>query len=188
MWKLTDLNRLLASCHHYYIFCLLTDINYIHCREASVSEQSKGNWCASFEIIINIWPWPIYGSWSGGLLHIWDTLSPMCSHLQINPFVRRLQELLLPEHVCGEWPILEPLMVSGIRQGLQGGARYAKKTLQLIKHIAQHRCMRDMSYSLWIHLVIVQSGLRWRLKFGFLIHWNGIFEYSKKWTTFAIGY
>jgi len=26
-------------------------------------------------------------------------LSLMCSHLQINPFVRRMQELLLPEHV-----------------------------------------------------------------------------------------
>jgi len=34
-----------------------------------------------------------------------------------------------------------------------------KKTLQLIKHIAQHRCMWGMSYLLCVYLAIVQSGL-----------------------------
>ena len=59
-----------------------------------MSEQSKGNKCAPFEIII-------FGPYmaAGQVGYFTTRFHPMCSHLQINPFVRRMQELLLPEHV-----------------------------------------------------------------------------------------
>ena len=69
----------------------------------------------------------------------------------------------------------------------KGLLNYAKQTLQLIQHIAQHRCMRGMSYLLCIYLVIVQSGLDefWNLGSIFIqklwvsVASERLFEHSK---------
>ena len=57
---------------------------------------------------------------------------PMFSHLRMNLFVRRTQELLLPEqaataYICSEWPMRKPQMTSGIHKGLQASTQLHQK-------------------------------------------------------------
>ena len=70
-----------------------------------MSEAKAIRKCAPFEILI-LGPYMVAGQ--VGYFTSRTRFHPMRLHPQINPFVRRMQEVLLPEHVCSEWPMFKP--------------------------------------------------------------------------------
>ena len=78
--------------------------NIDYCRVVSVSKRSEANKCGQFETLhcIYTYVWPLFQPVNGkvGYLTSRTHFHPVCSHLRMKLFVRRMQELLLPEQAA----------------------------------------------------------------------------------------